>query len=74
MNAATTQQEENAFKQQLEINHRKAEKARGKMKADIIESQRPNSETLILAMDLHQVLFLPTLTHSQMFYSWQLSV
>ena len=31
MDAATTQQEENVFKQQLEIHHRKAEKARGKM-------------------------------------------
>ena len=31
------------------------------MKADIIESQRPNSETLVLAMDLQQVLFLLTL-------------
>jgi hypothetical protein len=51
-NAATTRQEENALKQQPEIRNQKTEKVRGEMKADIIESQRPNSKTLFLVMDL----------------------
>jgi len=38
------------------------------------EAQEPNSDMLVLCMDLEKVLFVPTLTHSQMYYSRQLSV
>lgn len=58
---------------ELEIHHRKAESAQKAMKADSIESQSPASNTITMAMDMQQVIFIPTLTHSQMFYSRQLS-
>lgn len=58
---------------ELEIHHRKAECAQNAMKADSIESQSPVSNTITMAMDMQQVIFIPTLTHSQMFYSRQLS-
>lgn len=43
------------------------------MKEDHIKSQRPTSDTCTISMDLQQVLSLPALTHSQMYYLRQLS-
>ena len=53
---------------QLGVHHRKAEAAITKMKQDQVDSQKPSSETCVISMDLQQVIFLPALTHSQMFY------
>jgi len=63
----------NAIKQK-ELHLRKAEKAKTMMYKDMNDAQEPNSNTLVLCMDLEKVLFVPTLTHSQMYYSRQLSV
>lgn len=60
-------------KTQLEIHHRKAERAREMLKHDTIESQDPESTKCCLSMDLQQVMFVPSLTHSDMFYLSQLS-
>lgn len=57
----------------LLLHHRKAEKAREVMKQDNKSSQLPTSDESMCSMDLQQVLSLPSLTHSQMFYSRQLS-
>lgn len=57
----------------LELHHRKAEKSRSLMNEDMIESQQPGSEKCSLSMDLQQVMFVPTLTHADMFYASQLS-
>ncbi|XP_041976930.1 uncharacterized protein LOC121731529 [Aricia agestis] len=57
----------------LELHHRKAEKSREQMGIDRQQSQLPGSTTVTLAIDLQQVLFVPTLTHSEMFYKRQLS-
>jgi len=38
------------------------------------DAQEPNSDLLVLCMDLEKVLFVLTLTHSQMYYRRQLSV
>ncbi len=38
------------------------------------ESREPGATTFVVAIDLEKVLFVPTLTHSQMYYSRQLSV
>lgn len=54
----------------LELHHRKAEKARATMNTDIANSQTIDSEDNTISIDLEQVLFIPTLTHSDMFYSW----
>lgn len=60
-------------KKSLELHHRKAERARSVMKLDHIKSQSPNSNTCTISVDLQQVLSLPTLSHSQMYYLRQLS-
>ena len=58
---------------QLELHHRKAERAREVLKQDTIESQDPESSKCCISMDLQQVMFVPSLTHSDMFYLSQLS-
>ncbi|KAJ8953617.1 hypothetical protein NQ314_007221 [Rhamnusium bicolor] len=58
---------------ELELHHRKAEAATLLMKTDIASSQMPDSILSVLLMDLEQVMFVPTLTHSDMFYMSQLS-
>jgi len=63
----------NAIKEK-ELHLRKAEKAKTMMYNNIKDAQEPNSDMLVLCMDLEKVLFVPTLTHSQMYYSRQLSV
>lgn len=63
----------NAIKQN-ELHLRKADKAKTMMYKNMKDAQEPNSDTLVLCMDLEKVLFVPTLTHSQMYYSRQLSV
>lgn len=57
----------------LQLHHRKAEKAQECMKEDMIKAQNPGSDTSTLCMDLQQVMFVPMLTHNTMFYSRQLS-
>lgn len=39
----------------------------------MFSSQTPNSKITTMAVDLQQVIFVPTLTHSDMFYCRQLS-
>jgi len=51
-----------------------AEKASKTMYKHMRESREPDSKTFVISMDLEKVLFVPTLTHSQMYYSRQLSV
>jgi len=60
-------------KNMLELHHKKAEKVRQQMKQDTALSQLPTSDICMFSMDLEQVLSLPSLTHSQMFYLRQLS-
>lgn len=58
---------------QLNLHQRKAEKTLALLSQDMNESQLPLSDTCSVSVDLQQVLFTPTLTHSSMFYSRQLS-
>nr|CAI5818804.1 unnamed protein product [Callosobruchus analis] len=62
-----------AAKTKLAIHHAKAERARDILKENTITSQQPGSDLCCLSMDLEQVLFVPTLVHSDMFYLSQLS-
>nr|CAI5857975.1 unnamed protein product [Callosobruchus analis] len=62
-----------AAKTKLAIHHAKAERARHILKENTITSQQPGSDLCCLSMDLEQVLFVPTLVHSDMFYLSQLS-
>ena len=54
-----------------ELHHRKAEAGYKALSADIAASKRAN--TNVICMDLQQVLFCPTLTHSSVFYQRQYS-
>lgn len=65
--------EKDELKSKLELHQRKAEKARTTMNEDANLSQAPSASISTIALDLEQVLSLPTLTHSKMFYSRQLS-
>lgn len=57
----------------LEIHHRKAEAATQAMTEDIASSQLPGSDLHCISIDMQQVMFVPTLVHSEMFYRRQLS-
>lgn len=63
----------NSAKRDLELHHRKVEAATGCMKRDIMLAQEPGSDISVVSIDMEQVLFVPTLTHSDMFYLSQLS-
>lgn len=65
--------ESKSAKIRQELHHRKSEKARTLLKSDIAASQLPGSNTCCVSIDLEQVMFVPTLTHSEMFYRRQLS-
>jgi len=60
-------------KNMLELHQKRAEKARQEMKQDTALFLLPTIDVCILSVNLEQVLSLPWLTHSQMFYSRQLS-
>ena len=56
-----------------ELHLRKAEKAMKLLSDDNASSRMPSSATCTISMDMQQVLFTPTLTHSNMFYNRQIS-
>lgn len=64
---------DNTIKKKLELHHRKAERSRAEMKKDHVNSQLPSSDTCTISIDLQQVLSIPALTHTQMYYLRQLS-
>ena len=57
----------------LEPHKRKAEKAMIVLHEGKLLSQTPSSDTCMLTIDLQKVLYLPSLTHCDMYYSRQLS-
>ncbi|KAJ8965629.1 hypothetical protein NQ314_003997 [Rhamnusium bicolor] len=71
---ASNASEVGSLKNNLDLHHRKAEKATNTMKDDIKNSQEPTSQHCTIAVDLQQVIFIPSLTHGDMFYLRQLSV
>ena len=73
ISSATTEQEKSIATRDMEHHHRKSEKAQKCMTEDLKSSQLPTSSFTSFCMDLQQVMFVPMLTHSTMFYSRQLS-
>lgn len=63
----------NKAKKELELHHRKSEKALSTLKQDTIDSTMPNSNVCSLVIDLQKVFPLPKLVHSDMYYLRQLS-
>ncbi|GFR24665.1 uncharacterized protein TNCT_438291 [Trichonephila clavata] len=56
-----------------ELHLRNAEKAVNLLNEDNASSRMPSTGTCTINMDMQQMIFTPTLTHSSMFYSRQLS-
>uniref|UniRef100_A0A6P7FH22 Uncharacterized protein LOC114327924 n=1 Tax=Diabrotica virgifera virgifera TaxID=50390 RepID=A0A6P7FH22_DIAVI len=73
IDTAPTEEIKTDGKQKLEIHHRQAELARQQMSKDGIESRENNSDIRMVQFDLQQQMYLPTLTHTQMYYSRQLA-
>lgn len=73
LQSTTSEKAKQEVKTQQELHHRKWEKAHKCMKQDITSSQLPTATYTTLCMDLQQVMFVPMLTHSTMFYCRQLS-
>lgn len=57
----------------LQMHHRAYRRALNEMNNDHTEAEHPECDTLVLSMDLQQVIQLPTLTHTEMYYSRQLN-
>lgn len=74
INALKSNPNDQTTKAKQELHQRKAQAAIDCLKNDTLASQVINSNQCTVSMDLQQVIFIPTLTHSQMFYSRQLSV
>ncbi|KAJ8931556.1 hypothetical protein NQ314_015502 [Rhamnusium bicolor] len=62
-----------AARTKLDVHHTKAQRAKDILKENTILSQQLGSDLCCLSMDLEQVMFVPTLVHSDMFYLSQLS-
>ncbi|KAG8308771.1 hypothetical protein J6590_101899 [Homalodisca vitripennis] len=60
-------------KKQLELHHRKTEAAFTMLKSDTAKSTMLESDTLCVVMDLQKVFSFPNLSHSDMYYSRQVS-
>lgn len=70
--AADTEEESRKLKIESELHHRRAELAYKTMSEDS-EQAKCDENYVVLAVDLQQVLFCPTLHHSNIFYQRQLS-
>ncbi|CAG5022748.1 unnamed protein product [Parnassius apollo] len=59
--------------QKLDFHHKQAEVARKLTNNDEADSRCHNSDVRVFQFDLQQQMYLPTLTHTQMYYSRQLA-
>lgn len=69
---AENEEERRRIKAESEVHHRKAEKSYQTLKEDTVRSKN-DPLVIVICMDLQQVLFSPTLTHSNVFYQRQFS-
>lgn len=67
---AKTRREKVSLKLQQEIHHRKAEAGITKMKGDRLLALQPE-QPAVISFDLQKQFYLPTLTHTNMYYSRQ---
>lgn len=71
ISTSKTPQEKRLEEMKRELHHRKAEAAQKLMAQTAKDSQEPHSDTCVISYDLQKQVYLPTLTHSQMYYSRQ---
>lgn len=57
----------------LQTHHRCYRRALNEMNKDHTEAKQPGYQSCVMSIDLQQVIQLPTLTHSEMYYSRQLN-
>ncbi|CAH1959718.1 unnamed protein product [Acanthoscelides obtectus] len=72
LQCAETEESRIKIQQDSELHHRKAEAGYRFLKEDI-ESSKVSTTKHVLCIDMQQVLFCPTLTHSSVFYQRQYS-
>lgn len=70
--AAETDEERKQIEIESELHHRKSEKAYATLKLNE-DAAKVNSNLVVLAVDLQQVVFTPNLTHSDIYYQRQYS-
>lgn len=70
--SAETEEARDSILKESEFHHRRAEKAYSSLNGDIMIAKE-NVSVVVLCVDLQQVLFCPTLTHSNVFYQRQLA-
>ncbi|KAJ8720798.1 hypothetical protein PYW08_006263 [Mythimna loreyi] len=73
IDSAPTEELKTLAKQKLDIHHKQTDMARDKMNKDGIKSRSHDSDIRVVQFDLQQQMYLPTLTHTQMYYSRQLA-
>ncbi|CAG4973726.1 unnamed protein product [Parnassius apollo] len=73
IDTAPTEVVKDLAKQKLDFHHKQAVMARKLMNNDGADSKCPNSDVRVVQFDLQQQMYLPTLTHTQMYYSRQLA-
>ncbi|CAH1966398.1 unnamed protein product [Acanthoscelides obtectus] len=69
--ASKTPVEKNEFELKRELHQRKAESAQKMMSQNIEDCKSPDSDVCVLSYDLQKQLYIPALTHTQMYYSRQ---
>ncbi|CAG4937176.1 unnamed protein product [Parnassius apollo] len=73
IDTAPTEVVKDLAKQKLDFHHKQAEMARKLINNDGADFRCPNSDVRVVQFDLQQHMYLPTLTHTQMYYSRQLA-
>lgn len=69
--ASKTPVEKNEFELKRDLHQRKAESAQKMMSQNIVDCKSPQSDVCVLSYDLQKQLYIPALTHTQMYYSRQ---
>ena len=73
LSSAKSEDDRKKIQQESGLHQSRASLGYQELKADIVKSKVNNSSTVVLCVDMQQVLFCPTLSHSDIFYQRQLS-
>lgn len=73
VDGAETEQEKFTLQIELEIHHHRAEAGQKAMAKDSAAAKSDSFEALVMSFDMHKKMYVPKLTHSQMYYSRQLT-
>lgn len=66
--AAETEEQRTKFLHESKLHHRKAEKAYSSLASDNEAAKNHQNSVVVLCIDLQQVIFTPSLNHSDIYY------